>query len=122
MSNDVMHQTHISKLVAFTFFICILFMSGTAFSATVLHEFRFDDSLDDSLGNEGQLTAYTTQEYNHGAWAWMANTSPGCGLILDTSPTDPMNDSPGFTISYEVVGPGYYKITAYEASHEDIGV
>ncbi|MCX6665791.1 MAG: fibronectin type III domain-containing protein [Euryarchaeota archaeon] len=101
-------------------------LSPLSQAADLVHQFDFNDDLDDTLGTEISLTVHpntASNGYDSGEWWWTADDSPGGGLTLETNYiTNPQNYSLGFRFEFDQVGPGYKKILSFKGPSDDNGL
>jgi hypothetical protein len=95
-------------------------------SQTLIHNFEFNNSLNDTKNTGISLTSVNTAtssfQSNPNGWTWTQPSSPGGGLELLTDElTDPTSYSIGFRVSYTQTSPSWRKILSFNGPSDDNG-
>ncbi|MEN2280515.1 gliding motility-associated C-terminal domain-containing protein [Algoriphagus sp. SE2] len=104
-----------------------LLISFQGFSQNLIHNFEFNNNLNDSKSTGVSLTPFNVASSSFGSnpnsWNWTQPSSPGGGLELLTDQLpDPNSYSIGFRISFAETGPGYKKILSFKGPTDDNGL
>ncbi len=114
----------LSFLLSFFLSPYCLQLSSVAHAADLIHQYDFNDNLNDTLPTAIPLTTHpntATSGYGSSEWWWTAGTSPGGGLVLETTLlADPQSYSLRFSIKYNEVS-SYRKIVSFKGTGDDNG-
>lgn len=117
----------LGKLIrGYLLFLAVL--SGPySIAQNLVHNFEFNGNLNDSEATGISLSTFNTAtsafQTSPNSWTWTQPTSPGGGLILQTSELpNPQSYSLGFRIEYDQVGTGYKKIVSFKGDADDNGL
>jgi len=107
--------------------ILIAFLGGNTYGQNLIHNFEFNNNLNDSKSTGISLTPFNVASSSFGSnpnsWNWTQPSSPGGGLELLTDQLpDPNSYSIGFRISFAETGPGYKKILSFKGPTDDNGL
>lgn len=95
------------------------------FAQELVHQFKFNGTLNDSLPSGISLVSSgcRSQQFGPDGWTWRGDTIRGGGLILRTNKlTNPQAYSIGFQIKFTETSPSYKKIISFKDSLLDSGL